>query len=154
MGKHMDFQWVTSCNPDFNTLTEELDQFFRSKLGDEKQSEFDSYNQKDTLTKMMVIYQDNQPVACGALKIHPDQSAELKRIYVRRDFRHNGIARKMIGALEEKAVHLGCTRMLLETNPAFSDAVALYARLGYEKTENFGPYVGICTLCMSKPLSL
>jgi len=36
----MDFQWVTSSNQDFNTLTEELDQFFHSKLGDEEQSEF------------------------------------------------------------------------------------------------------------------
>ena len=148
----MVFQWVTSSDPDFIMLTDELDQFFRSVLGT-KQSEFDSYNQRNMLSEIVVIYQDNKPVACGALKVHPDRSAELKRIYVRPDARHSGIERKMIGILEGKAVNLGCSRMILETNPAFTDAVALYTRLGYEKSENFGPYVSVCTLCMSKSLS-
>ena len=147
----MEFQWVNMTDPDFLSLAGELDQYFRCRLGG-CQSTFDAFNAPDTLSIALIVKVDGRPIACGALKLHEDRSAELKRIYVKPDCRHGGVAREMIRMLEEKALQHGCTRMVLETNPAFTDAVKLYHRLGYEKTENFGPYSGICTLCMAKAL--
>jgi len=147
----MEFHWLSVTDPAFLSLAGELDWYFRSRLGD-RQSTFDTFNAPDTLSLALVVKVDGRPVACGALKLHEDRSAELKRIYVKPDCRHGGIAQEMIRTLEEKALQLNCSRMILETNPTFLDAITLYHRLGYEKTENFGPYRGICTLCMAKPL--
>ncbi len=96
--------------------------------------------------------ENGQAVACAAWKSHPDGQAEVKRVYVKPAYRHGGLARRLLEAVEARVAARGFTRLLLETNPSFTDAVQLYQRYGFQATEPFGPYVCLCTLCMAKPV--
>jgi putative acetyltransferase len=143
--------WVDATHADFITLARELDTYFRSRLG-ERQAAFDPYNAAHRLSEVALLYDGATPAACGALKIHPDGTAEVKRIYVTPAYRRMGLGRQMMAALEARAKVLGCSALLLETNPAFTDAVTLYQSLGFSPVENFGPYRSMCTLCMGKEI--
>ncbi len=147
----MTLEWRNATDEDFLALTRALDACFRERIGD-VQNGFDAYNRTDALSDVALILDGNRAVACAALKLHPDRTAELKRVFVLPEYRREGLARRLVAALENKASAHGCTKLLLETNPSFEDAKALYRRLGFEPVENYGPYRGMDTLCMGKAL--
>ncbi|MEU5842594.1 GNAT family N-acetyltransferase [Rhodococcus sp. NPDC047139] len=67
--------------------------------------------------------------------------AEIKRMYVRPSVRRQGVARRMLGALERTATDAGRRRMVLETGGEQPEAIALYAKAGYvPMAERFGLY--------------
>ncbi|WP_328317957.1 GNAT family N-acetyltransferase [Streptomyces sp. NBC_00388] len=66
--------------------------------------------------------------------------AELKRMYVVREARGLGLARRILAALEESARTAGRTRMVLETGDRQPEAIALYTSSGYAPCTKFGHY--------------
>jgi len=78
-------------------------------------------------------------VGCGAIVLYPGYG-ELKRMYVRPRNRGQGIARKILAALEQAASESGCGLLKLETGPRQQEALGLYARCGYELRGPFGGY--------------
>jgi DNA-binding MarR family transcriptional regulator/GNAT superfamily N-acetyltransferase len=83
-----------------------------------------------------------QPVGCGALKLHQERPAELKRMWITPSARGLGIGRRLLGELERHAREAGVTLLRLETNRALSEAIALYRRSGYAEVDAFNaePY--------------
>lgn len=78
-------------------------------------------------------------LGCGAVVVTPEYG-EIKRMYVRPHYRGQGLARRLIGALEAKAMEGGCRSFMLETGPAQPEALMLYERLGYRYRGPFGAY--------------
>jgi ribosomal protein S18 acetylase RimI-like enzyme len=66
-----------------------------------------------------------------------DVRAELKRVYLRPEFRGRGGAELVVRAAEDEARRLGASRMVLETRSDFVAARALYRRLGYDEIEPY-----------------
>jgi hypothetical protein len=62
---------------------------------------------------------------------HDDETVELKRIWTRDDLRRQGLARRIVQALEEAAADLGYTRAYLTTGFRQPEATKLYLSLGY-----------------------
>lgn len=141
--------WTEPQNGGFLRLAGELDTFMRGCLGD-RQNAFDAYNGASELSDVALIKDGDRAVACGALKRHMDGTAEIKRVYVNPEYRHRGLGRQILEALESRAESCGIDRLLLETNPGFTSAVNLYRAYGFQPTEPFGPYRCMCTLCMAK----
>ena len=83
------------------------------------------------LGAFLLLRREGQTIAGGAFMSHDDETAELKRIWCNTDFRRQGLARRIVAALEEKAVELGYTRLYLTTGFRQPEAVALYLSLGY-----------------------
>jgi putative acetyltransferase len=79
------------------------------------------------------------PVGCGAVVIRPEYG-EIKRLYVRPQVRGQGVARRVMEALEAKAMQSGCRTFMLETGPTQPEALTLYERLGYQCRGPFGDY--------------
>lgn len=103
-----------------------------------------------------VIWIDDQPVGCGAYKRFTDDAdtVEIKRMYVRRQSRGHGVAMQLLSKIEQHASEHEFTRARLETGIAQPEAIRLYERAGYRRTENFFPYRGnTASLCMEKLLS-
>lgn len=148
----MEFVWSHPENPDFIMLTRELDACFTARLGEKKQASFDPYNHLQTLGDVVLVYAGERAVACGALKTHENGDAEIKRVYVQPAVRRAGLAKQILVALEEQARKSGCHRLVLETNPGFLEAVALYQGAGFTPIAPFEPYLGMETLCMAKTL--
>lgn len=78
-------------------------------------------------------------LGCVALAAGPGY-AEVKRLWVRPAARGQGLARRLMAALEAEAHTRGYRLIRLETGPALSSAVALYRTLGYRERGPFGEY--------------
>lgn len=82
------------------------------------------------------------PVGCGALKLHQDGCAEVKRMWVSPTVRGLGLGRRLLAELESRAAAHGVRTLRLETNRALTEAIGLYRAAGYREVEAFNdePY--------------
>ncbi len=83
------------------------------------------------LGDFLLIVRDGETIAGGAFMSHDDVTVELKRIWTRPDLRRQGLAKRVVRALEDSALWLGYTRAYLTTGFRQPEATALYASLGY-----------------------
>lgn len=142
-------------NKDFIELCTQLDHHLNEMVGGEKQrSQYTQYNTLESIHDVIVIYRDELPVACGSFKLYAEQVAEVKRVFVQKEYRGQGLAKKIMGLLEEKAKSQGFTSLILETGAMLNDAIGLYSSLGYERIENYGQYKHMKeSVCMRKHLN-
>lgn len=78
-------------------------------------------------------------VGCGAVVL-TEAYGEIKRMYVRPAARGTGAARQLMDLLEHTARGAGCPELVLETGPDNPEALALYARHGFERCGPYGDY--------------
>jgi GNAT superfamily N-acetyltransferase len=77
------------------------------------------------------------PVCCGGIKRLDEEACEIKRMYVAPQARGQGVARALLGALEQVARDLGYAVARLDTGPRQAHALALYRSSGYVEIPNF-----------------
>lgn len=80
------------------------------------------------------------PIACVGY-VNKGTYAEVKRLFVSREFRGQGVARVLMAELESRAFEAGYTVMRLETGIHQPESMALYESLGYYIRTPFGDYV-------------
>ncbi len=78
-------------------------------------------------------------VACGAMVLQAEYG-ELKRMFTRPAQRGRGVASALLAYLEAAATARGCLQFMLETGNLQPQALALYARHGYQRCGPFGDY--------------
>ena len=89
-----------------------------------------------------IAWMDTRPAGCGALKCNPRGIGEVKRMWTAPEARGLGVARRILHAIETKALDLKLKRLRLETNRALIEAQSLYRTAGYREVERFNqePY--------------
>jgi putative acetyltransferase len=87
-----------------------------------------------------IIRNNGIPVGCGGVKLFGTDYGEIKRMYVRPEFRGLGFAKLMLNHLAEYARNHGVAILRLETGIAQRDAIALYERSGFRSIAPFGAY--------------
>jgi DNA-binding MarR family transcriptional regulator len=82
------------------------------------------------------------PVGCAALKFHPGEPCELKRMWVSATARGLGVGRRLLEEMESRAIAGEARVVRLETNGTLVEAVALYRSAGYSEVPAFNdePY--------------
>jgi putative acetyltransferase len=103
----------------------------------------------------VVAYDGETPIACGAFRDLVDEqpTVEVKRMYVRPDYRGRKIGQLILRDLETRARDRGATRVRLETGTRQPEAVRLYEGAGYRQIPNFGDYVDApASLCFERIL--
>ncbi|HEY6805650.1 MAG TPA: GNAT family N-acetyltransferase [Pyrinomonadaceae bacterium] len=83
---------------------------------------------------------DGKPAACGGIKLFAEDYAEVKRMYVRPEFRGLGLGKSMLGHLETHAQQTGIKLLRLETGIYQKDAIGLYESYGFQRRGPFGEY--------------
>jgi len=81
-------------------------------------------------------------VGCGGLQTIGPGVGEIKRMWVSPAARGRGVGRRLLEVLEARARALGHRTLRLDTNGTLAEALALYARSGYEPIERYNdnPY--------------
>jgi DNA-binding MarR family transcriptional regulator/GNAT superfamily N-acetyltransferase len=86
---------------------------------------------------LLVARLRDEPVGCGALKLHGAAPAEIKRMWVAPTARGLGVGRRILSELEEHARQRGVTLVRLETNRTLREATGLYRSAGYVEVDRF-----------------
>ncbi len=141
-----------SENKDFRALVKQLDTFLAVTDGDDHDF-YNQYNKLDLIKHVVLIYVDNEPLACGAIKQYDTTTMEIKRMFTSEKARGKGLASQILKALEIWAKELSFNRCILETGIRQVEAVHLYKKNKYKIIENYGQYTGLEeSICFEKHL--
>ncbi|MFD3706016.1 GNAT family N-acetyltransferase [Nocardia sp. NPDC058658] len=89
--------------------------------------------------RTFVAYAGGEPVGHAAVRWNADD-LELKRMFIRPDYRGTGTATALLQAAEAAARAAGRPRLILQTGHLQPDAVRFYERSGYHRIPLFAPY--------------
>lgn len=89
---------------------------------------------------MLLWFEGDHLVACGALRELEPKVGELKRIYVRSDYRGKAFGHPFVRALIDRARELGYKRLRADTLPTMSAAIEFYQELGFRRIPAFWPH--------------
>lgn len=86
-----------------------------------------------------LAYDEASVVGCIALRPLPqlDRAGEIKRMYVKPEARGQGIAERLLEALEEYAAEAGYRALYLDSKEDLKTAIRFYARHGYAECERY-----------------
>jgi GNAT superfamily N-acetyltransferase len=141
-----------SGNKDFIALVRQLDAYLAITDG-EDHAFYDQFNKIQNIRHVVVAYENQHPVGCGAIKEFEADSMEVKRMFVKPENRGKGIAAKILAELETWAAELGYSKCVLETGKRQVEAISLYKKCGYSIIPNYGQYIGMDnSLCFEKKL--
>ena len=87
-----------------------------------------------------VVRVGGTPAGCGGIQLFGADYGELKRMYLRPQFRGRGLAAQLLERLAAYAQAHGVSTLRLETGIYQSAAIALYERAGFRRVEPFGAY--------------
>ncbi len=141
-----------SDNKDFIELVHYLDADLAERDGDEH-SFYAQFNSIHKIKYVVVAYENDTPVGCGAIKEYAPNTMEVKRMYTLPEKRGEGIASKMLDELERWAAELSYQKCILETGKRQPEAIGLYKKKGYKLIPNYGQYAGtVNSLCFEKEI--
>ena len=143
---------TNSDDPDFISLVALLDKDLAIRDG-EDHSFYNQFNKIDKIKHVVVFYENDIAVGCGAFREKESDSVEIKRMYVHPDHRKKGIASQVLAELERWAAEIKYPYTVLETGKKQPEAIALYQKSGYSIIPNYPPYENMDnSVCMKKTL--
>lgn len=150
----MRIEYTDGRDRNFIELCHELDDFLNEIVGgEENRAEYLQYNKLDDIHDVVVAYENDVPVGSASFKKYDDECAEVKRVFVKQEYRGRGISNILMKMLEERAREKGFKYFILESGEPLVSAMALYRKSGYKVIPNYGQYVDMEeSVCMKKKL--
>ncbi|MFW9968879.1 MAG: GNAT family N-acetyltransferase [Candidatus Odinarchaeota archaeon] len=93
---------------------------------------------------ILLAYYNDELAGCVALRKFKEEVCEMKRLFVRSQFRKKGIGRALSNKIIDQALKIGYHYMRLDTLPHMKVAIALYHSLGFKeiKPYRYNPFEG------------
>jgi len=140
--------------PDALLLINELQTHLESFYPPESRHGFSVERLIADAVAFFVLRADGRPAGCGGIKLVGREYGELKRMFVRPEFRGAGFGEMLVEHLAAHALAHGVTLLRLETGIHQQAAIRLYERLGFRRIPPFGPYTNDpVSLCYEMRLS-
>ena len=137
----VEYRWTNGSDEDFRRFYSETEAYYSSIAGGLKNRQgFVPYNLSESITYVLIASVSGSAVGCAGLKAYSDSDAEIKRVWVERNYRGNHIAGEMMARIENRAREPGFRRTILQTRLIMKDAVGLYLKRGYCRIDNYPPY--------------
>ncbi len=123
--------------PLLDGLTNEYD----NRYGENIEMTRASTDEFDPPSGLFIVLVDGRvTTAGGGFRRYDPTTCEVKRMWTHPRHRRQGLAIRVLGALEDAAWGAGYTRLILETGPRQPEAETLYERRGYNRIEVYGHY--------------
>ncbi|SOD20405.1 GNAT family N-acetyltransferase [Pedobacter xixiisoli] len=143
---------TASTDSDFIELVNRLDAEL-AKINGNEEAFYSQFNKIDKINHVVLVYENQIPIACGAIKQFSTTEMEVKRMFTLPDYRGKGAASILLKDLEKWAKEMNYEKCVLETSKRQPDALALYEKNGYQVIPNYGQYIGIeNSICFEKNL--
>ena len=110
----------------------------------------DKYGPPDGV--LHLILADGKPAGCIGLRKLDETRCEMKRLYVRPEYRRHQLGDQLVQRILQDARNLGYKEMLLDTLPQLDRAIRLYQRHGFEFVSCYNDSPVESTLFMGKTL--
>lgn len=144
---------TNSDDLDFQKLVVELDKDLAIRDGEEH-SFFAQFNKIDKIKYVVVVYEKEKAVGCGAIKEYEENVMEIKRMFVPLEKRGKGIASIVLKELENWAKELGYKKCILETGIKQPEAIGLYKKNDFSIIKNYGQYAEVeNSVCFEKVIN-
>lgn len=133
---------VNKGDSELSCLVKELDAFQSELYPDESNHCLDFTTVSDENLRCVIARDEHGiPAGCGGLLFQEGGFGELKRVYIRPEFRGRKLGEQIVAFLENIALENICHQLRLETGIHQQPAIALYSRCGYVVCEVFPPYI-------------
>ena len=88
--------------------------------------------------RLSLAYEESQLAGCVALRKIDERICEMKRLFLRAEFRGHGLGRRLIETIIREAKQIGYERMRLDTlPPKMNDAIDLYRSYGFKEIASY-----------------
>lgn len=87
--------------------------------------------------RLYVAFCNGAAAGCIGLKKIDGQNCEMKRLFVRPEFRGNRLGERLIGTIISDAKAIGYSHMLLDTLPFLKEALHTYEKFGFYKIDSY-----------------
>jgi len=129
-------------HPQSVQLIDELQAEYLVRYGTPDETPIDPGEFDPPAGQFLIGVLNGDPVAIGGWRQLRPGVAEIKRMYVVKQARGLGLARRMLAALESAVATRGFEQVILMTGTEQPEAIALYESSGYESAEAYGIYAG------------
>lgn len=141
---------TNSENQDFINLVKLLDEDLAKRDGIDHPF-YAQYNKINKIKYVVLAYESEKPLGCGAIKEYEHGIMEVKRMYVLPESRNKGVAARILLELENWARELAYSKCILETGKRQPEAIGLYKKSGYKLIPNYGQYAEVeNSVCFEK----
>ena len=87
--------------------------------------------------RIYLVYVEGKLAGCVGMKPLDEQHAELKRLYIRPEFRGRNLGEELTRRIMNDAREEGYSILRLDTLPGLKNAVKLYRRMGFREIEAY-----------------
>lgn len=126
--------------PDIRAMIAASDAYMTALYPAESNHLVDVADLRSANVRFLVGRRDGMCVACGAIVIAADETAEIKRMWVEPHARGSGLGRRILAAIETLARAEGVGVLRLETGVSQVEAIELYRSAGFSAIAAFGAY--------------
>jgi len=134
-------------SPDASALITELDAYLQPLYPLQSRHGYSVEKLLAQQVAFFVLRHGDFPAGCGGIQLFGSEYGELKRMYVRDQFRGEGFGQRILDHLIGYAQAQGIPLLRLETGIHQQAAIRLYERAGFHRIPPFGHY-------LEDPLSL
>lgn len=121
-------------------LFSEHDDYMIGFLGGD-QVYYTRYSEKEMIEKVWAAFAGEHPIGCIAYRKKAEGTGEVKRLYIREEYRGRGISRQLLKTLEDHAREQGCRSLFFDTRITLEPAVSLYRSYGFDIVFQQGLYI-------------
>lgn len=86
---------------------------------------------------LLLAYWNNEPAGCIALQPLSEQACEMKRLFVRPQYRKFGLGEELVKKIIERGREKGYKKMVLDSLERLQPAIKLYLKHGFENTSAY-----------------
>lgn len=127
-------------SPDAVALITELENHLAAQYPAESRHGFSVERLLAENVAFFLLRSDGIPACCGGILFVDNAYGEIKRMYVRSQFRGHGFGKRMLSHLTDHARARNIAVLRLETGIHQHAAIKIYEQMGFYRIPPFGPY--------------